>query len=219
MGLIYKATSKTSQQSYIGLTNISIESRWNDHIGAAFNPNHPDHNFPIHRAIRKYGVEDFIVEEIDQGFGEELKQKEKYWIKYYNTYYSGYNATLGGDGQCKYDYAKIVDYYINHQGSLKQTCQEFNIYDQVVYSALKAYNINPQQYKFKNNIKQVYKKKILLIEENLLFNCITDIDKYFNKVVHPNIRRCLNGITKKAYGYTWREIEDNEDISGFRLAF
>ena len=23
-----------------------------------------------------------------------------------------------------------------------------------------------------------------------------------------NIRRCLNGITKKAYGYTWKEIDE-----------
>ena len=38
-----------------------------------------------------------------------------------------------------------------------------------------------------------------------------DIDNYFNKIVHPNIRRCLNGITKKAYGYTWRELEEGEE--------
>ena len=36
-------------------------------------------------------------------------------------------------------------------------------------------------------------------------------DNYFNKIVHPNIRRCLNGITKKAYGYTWRELEEGEE--------
>ena len=43
--------------------------------------------------------------------------------------------------------------------------------------------------------------------------------KYFGKTVHPNIRRCLNGITKKAYGYRWMEIEDGEDLDNFRLAF
>lgn len=48
---------------------------------------------------------------------------------------------------------------------------------------------------------------------------MTEIDKYFGKTVHPNIRRCLNGITKKAYGYSWREIEDGEDLDNFRLAF
>ena len=38
---------------------------------------------------------------------------------------------------------------------------------------------------------------------------MNEIDKYFNKVVHPNIRRCLNGTTKKAYGYTWKEVVDD----------
>ena len=29
-----------------------------------------------------------------------------------------------------------------------------------------------------------------------------------DEVVHPNIRRCLNGITKKAYGFTWKELDE-----------
>lgn len=36
---------------------------------------------------------------------------------------------------------------------------------------------------------------------------MSEIDKFFNKKVHGNIRRALNGITKKAYGYTWKEVE------------
>lgn len=35
---------------------------------------------------------------------------------------------------------------------------------------------------------------------------MNEIDKYFNKIVHSNIRRCLNGTTKKACGYTWKEV-------------
>lgn len=34
-----------------------------------------------------------------------------------------------------------------------------------------------------------------------------DIDDYFGKVAHSNIRRCLKGVTKKAYGFTWKEID------------
>jgi hypothetical protein len=41
-----------------------------------------------------------------------------------------------------------------------------------------------------------------------------DIDEYFNKIAHPNVRRCLNGMTKKAYGYHWREILPDEEIEG-----
>lgn len=43
---------------------------------------------------------------------------------------------------------------------------------------------------------------------------MSDINSYFNKTAHPNVRRCLNGITEKAYGYHWRELEDEEIIEG-----
>jgi len=47
-----------------------------------------------------------------------------------------------------------------------------------------------------------------MVETGQLFNSMSQIDSYFGKVVHPNIRRCLNGITEKAYGYHWEEVED-----------
>ena len=207
MGSIYKVECLVNHKVYIGLTNISIQQRWTGHIGASFNPNHSDYDFSFHRAIRKYGIDNFIIEEIDQGKGEVLKEKEKYWIQVYDSYNSGYNETLGGDGQCKYDYDIIVDFYLSHHNSVTLTCQEFNIYDQVVYSALQSHNINYKALP-KNKPRQSHNKKILLVEKNIIFNSMKEIDDYFGKMVHPNIRRCLNGGTKKAYGYHWKEIDD-----------
>jgi len=40
-----------------------------------------------------------------------LSEREIYWIEYYNTYYNGYNATLGGDGRHYLDYEKIITTY------------------------------------------------------------------------------------------------------------
>lgn len=208
MGFIYKVTCKVNDKKYIGLTNISINHRWSGHIGSSYNPNDPDYDFAFHRAIRKYGVSNFVVEEIDQGVGEELKEKEKYWIKFFDSYNNGYNETLGGDGQCKYDYEEIVDFYLKNNNSLLETCQHFKIYDQVVYSALKSQNIDYKNLPKGGKRRKSHKKKILLVEENIVFNSMAEIDNYFGKVAHPNIRRCLNGMTKKAYGYTWKEIEE-----------
>lgn len=211
MGYIYKITCRPTNKIYIGKTQTTIQERWKEHCRVAFLPSHGDYNFPFHRAIRKYGVENFLVEKIDEtDDNEKLKEKEKYWINFYNSYNNGYNATLGGDGQCKYDYDAIVNYYLQNNFSLKDTCKEFNIYDQVVYSALKSKNIDYKNLKSEKK-KEKYKKKILLIEKNIIFNSMAEIDKYFNKSVHGNIRRCLNGNTKKAYGYTWKEIEGEED--------
>lgn len=207
MGYIYKVTCLVNNKIYIGLTNISIQNRWNTHIGVSYNPNSPDYNFAFHRAIRKYGVNNFVVEQIDQGSGEELKEKEKYWINYYDSYNKGYNCTLGGDGQCKYNYDEIIEYYLNNNNSITETCKEFGIYDQVIYSALQSRNIDYKNFSKQTEKRKTYNKRIHLIELDLYFNNMKEIDDYFGKQAHPNIRRCLNGITKKAYGYHWEEIE------------
>lgn len=207
MKYIYKITCLPTKKVYIGKTESSVESRWKEHCRAANLPSHGDYNFPFHRAIRKYGPLSFTVETIDEAeSSSELKEKEKYWIKYYNSYNDGYNATLGGDGQCKYDYDEIVNFYLQNGNSLIKTCSHFKIYDQVVYQALKSKNIDYKSLK-NQTLKQTHHKKILCVELNKVFNSMSEIDKYFNKQVHGNIRRALNGITKKAYGYTWKEVD------------
>ena len=215
MGYIYKITCLPTNQIYIGLTVTSIEERWEQHCRVAYLPSHGDYDFPFHRAIRKYGKEQFKIQWIDtESNFNQLKMKERFWISFYDSYYHGYNATMGGDGNLKYDYDEIVNYYLQNGNSLLKTCQHFHIYDQVVYSALKSKNIdyksltsitekNPIQHKLQN-------KKYLLVEENKIFNTMKEIDEYFGKVVHPNVRRCLNGITEKAYGYHWKEINIEE---------
>lgn len=58
----------------------------------------------FHKAIKKYGKENFSWEVIDTALSkEELSQKEIDWIRQCNTYigfdnYNGYNMTLGGEG-------------------------------------------------------------------------------------------------------------------------
>ena len=72
---------------YIGLAK-DPERRYKDHKAASFNLNHKEYNYPLHAAIRKYGLENFefiILEDNISDFNT-LKEREIYWIKYYNTY-------------------------------------------------------------------------------------------------------------------------------------
>lgn len=103
MGFIYKITNKINNKIYIGLTRKTPQERWKMHINAAYNIHSKDYNALFKKAIRKYGVENFIVETIEEcSTLEELKKREIYWIKYYNSYAFdsngwGYNSTRGGD--------------------------------------------------------------------------------------------------------------------------
>ena len=95
-GIIYKLTNNINGKVYIGLTTRPFNIRMNQHKYDAVH----NGNYPIHKAINKYGWDNFTKEIIDNASSlEELKLKEQYWIKYYNSYGStkGYNATCGGD--------------------------------------------------------------------------------------------------------------------------
>ena len=101
LGYIYKITNIINGKSYIGQTKNAIKERWRYHIKDSFNKNRESYNFAIHRAIRKYGINNFKIEEIENCDISKLDEREIYWINYYNTYYNGYNLTLGGGGTKK----------------------------------------------------------------------------------------------------------------------
>ena len=88
---IYKITNIQNNKCYIGQSIRPIQQRFTRHINDALN-NILDTHFA--RAIRKYGKENFIIEEIDTAeTQEELNQKEQYWINFYNSVEDGYNET------------------------------------------------------------------------------------------------------------------------------
>lgn len=98
---IYKYTNKINNKHYIG-QSINLEMRKYAHKSSAFNEKANDYNSQFHQAIRKYGLENFEYEIIAEISAEEytkagLDALEKYFIKFYNSYENGYNATEGGD--------------------------------------------------------------------------------------------------------------------------
>lgn len=97
--LIYKITNKINGKIYIGQTTKTLQRRWTKHCIAA-----KTDNIPFHKALIKYGFENFTVEQIDVASTiDELNKKEVYWIKYYNSMLpNGYNVCEGGNGMHGY---------------------------------------------------------------------------------------------------------------------
>lgn len=94
---VYKITNKITGKVYIGITNQGAGARYRHHWYEA----RIGEPAPIHRSMAKYGEENFTLEIIDfADTYEELKEKEKYWIKQYDSVNrdKGYNLTEGGDG-------------------------------------------------------------------------------------------------------------------------
>jgi len=85
---IYKITKKSNGKSYIGQSN-DIDRRILEHQYKT--------DLAIDKAITKYGIDAFTYETIEECNLDELNEKEKYWIAYYNTYKGfGYNCSEGG---------------------------------------------------------------------------------------------------------------------------
>lgn len=94
---IYKITNKINGHSYIGLSK-GIEKRFSEHKSKAIHSNKKDDlDKALYRAMRKYGIDNFSYEIIEECPEEKLKEREIYWISYYNTYENreDYNETPG----------------------------------------------------------------------------------------------------------------------------
>lgn len=94
---VYKITNKVTNKIYIGITNQGSGARYRHH----WYESRIGEPSPIHRSMAKHGEDNFTLEIIDfADTYDELKEKEKYWIKQYNSTDKsiGYNLTEGGDG-------------------------------------------------------------------------------------------------------------------------
>lgn len=91
---IYKITNSINNNSYIGLST-HLEDRWKYHKDP-YNWERENSKI-LYKAIKKYGIENFKFEILEECLASELSDKEKYYIKLYNTYLNGYNMTAGGE--------------------------------------------------------------------------------------------------------------------------
>lgn len=101
-GYIYLITNKVNGKQYVGQTVRTIKNRFDGHIS--------DKNMYISRAIRKYGKENFKIEEIDIAYNQiELNLIEGVYMSWFNT--------LRPNG---YNIKEIIDGKGNHSEETKQ---------------------------------------------------------------------------------------------------
>lgn len=116
-GYIYCITNMVNGKKYIGQTRKTIQRRFSLHISDAKR----GIGYAIHAAIRKYGEENFCVEEIERivdstkdELVKKLDDREVYWIAEYDTYLGfGYNESEGGSfgrSLCKEKYVPVDVY-------------------------------------------------------------------------------------------------------------
>ncbi len=97
---VYIIHCNANDKYYVGKTIHSLNHRWQQHLNDSLRLDHP-----IQRALRKYGIEAFTVEELSSSIDEvEISILERLWIillQSNNSIY-GYNLTSGGEGTSGY---------------------------------------------------------------------------------------------------------------------
>lgn len=119
MGIIYKIENSINNKVYIGQTIHTAKHRWQQHIAASKAGR--GMQYPLYKALAKYGLDNFrfeIIEEIDNQL---LDEREKYWIKFYNSYRDGYNATIGGNNNFNdlFELQEVLELYHAHKSARK----------------------------------------------------------------------------------------------------
>ena len=129
---IYKIENLINGHCYIG-QSINIELRWKRHRDVI-----ETCDYPLYLAIRKYGIDNFSFDIIQECEPHELNELEIYWIKYYNSYYDGYNQTRGGDQYghnikiSDEDLIEIIDLLKHSSLSQMEIAERFNVgYDTI----------------------------------------------------------------------------------------
>ena len=141
-GFIYKITNTINGKSYIGQTIQNVKERFYQHCATKCSK--VVSNMAIHRAIKKYGKSNFTVEVIEEIDSTNLNDRERYWIKYYNSYNNGYNSTKGGQDGCKpfkdLDVESIIKEY-NTGKSLRTLGTIFKVDKQTIKDLLIRHNV------------------------------------------------------------------------------
>ena len=186
--LIYKVTNRVNGKVYIGQTTKTIQTRWKKHCIAA-----KSDNLPFHKAIRKYGAENFTVEQIDiAASADELNKKEIYWIAFYNSRLpNGYNVCTGGGG--------MSGYKASEETRIKLRKSHFG-YKHSAETLRKMSEIRA-------GVNHWGVRKVVCIETGEVFDYIKQAaDKY--KVNKANIVSVCKGKRGTAGGFHWKYADE-----------
>jgi hypothetical protein len=209
LAFIYKITNTINGKIYVGKTEISIEKRFKEHCKDS--KKIKNEKRPLYNAMRKYGVENFIIEKIEET--NNPIEREGYWIEYYDSFKNGYNATLGGDGKNFINYDLVIQTYEELKNQ-KEVAEKLHICVSTVRRILKnngvkrIKNIQGSKKIEKYDLKGNYIKSYLSAAEAAR-EIINEMNlKSNSNTVGNRIRECANEKTKSAYGYTWKFVND-----------
>ena len=207
MAYIYKIENDINGKIYIGKTENDINIRFQQHLKDAYRERCEKR--PLYAAIKKYGKEHFHISLIEKT--DEPEVRERYWIEFFHTYHSGYNATRGGDGKAYIDRTLVINTFLETR-NITKTAELTNCSSDSVSKIIKENNLTDLIDRHKNGkIINQYD-----LEGNFLkcFPSAKNAAESLNKITSTSngaadhILNVCKGKRKTAYGYKWSFVSE-----------
>lgn len=200
MAIIYKISNDVNDKVYIGQTTYSLAERWKGHKQEYRKRTQRK----LYIAMNEIGIEHFRIEIIEKCNEQELDEREKYWIEYYNSQKEGYNMTIGGNGGSIYDIDdEEVNKLWNEGATIGEIAKRYQCSCEAISNRLKS---NPSYCGKESNLRSVSKPVYGYDLKGLLlysFHSANEAERFFNDKEGDNIAACCRGVQKTAYGFYW----------------
>ena len=222
---IYKITNQVNGKVYIG-QSVRIKQRWSQHKAEA---KENRRNTLLYNAMRKYGIENFTFEVIEECSQEQLNEREIYWISYYDSFNKekGYNMTPGGSEPSKANPQEICDLwdqgycvsdiYEKLEGKVGHTTIQNYLQEYTNYSSaesnrrggIKAHNKAVESGKFQNVLDNKHERSYESVKQyDLWGNYIATYSSQAEAERQTGINRetigwVMHGKRQQAGGYQW----------------
>lgn len=204
MGIIYIIKNTINEKVYIGQTSRTLEIRWKEYLR-----HYKCGDQAIYAAMRKYGIENFFVEKIEECEEDRLDEREIYWIQKYNSFNNGYNSTLGGrfEGFATDQINKVL--LLWEQGyTVNKIVEQTSLNVETVRGYLNKNNIDHNQIRARANkaIAKSKSKPVFQYDKNNNFIKEWPSTMEAERILginHRNISAVCNGKRKTAGNYIW----------------
>lgn len=206
---IYRIENLINHKNYIGQTT-QMNIRWGVHKRIAFEPNAVSYNYPLYKAIRKYGLNNFNFTVLEECAEQELDEKEISWIKHFNSYGSnGYNQTAGGNGYRKAPPGQVIELF--KQGyTIDEISLYFDTASRTIIDILHNVNLGYMSQEEKNKIQPECK----IVEQYDLEGNLLNI-YYSEGAAAKAVNTSRSAISSACHthgsinGYIWKFQNDN----------
>jgi len=224
---IYLIKNNITGHCYVGQAKNISKRIWS-HLNSSISPEASDYDYPLHKAFRRYGVDNFDLQVLEECSVKDLNEKEIYWIARYDSKRNGYNQTEGGN----YTVAKKLPKAVLKQLKAdlianKLTNSELSKKYSVSESIISRINIGLAWKE--DSYSYPLRKVTAIITNHYNGSCVYQLDKKTNELINifPSINsaakalgseeynahivRCCNGKRKSAYGYKWQQVPISEE--------